>query len=154
MRAGGGERDAVRVDEGAELRAPLDHPLRRLAEGLGAARPDLDLGGDQLPDEVLLELRARGRRLEFLEPVGELERVGVEERELLLDGDGQVVGVLERLACECDLLLRREPLRVTHATIVFEAVSTIWSRRLASSNASQQRGARLVRARDARPAAT
>ena len=54
---------------------------------------------------MLLELRARGRRLELLEPVGELERVGIEERELLLDGDGEVSRGVERLAREPDLLV-------------------------------------------------
>ena len=59
----------------------------RLGEVGAAAGAHLDLGGDQLADEVRLELGAARRRLQLLEAVDELERLGVEERELLLDRD-------------------------------------------------------------------
>ena len=75
------------VGERRELRAPLADLRGGLAEGLAAAGPDLDLGGDQLADEVLLERGAARRRLELLEAVDERRALGVEERELLLDRD-------------------------------------------------------------------
>ena len=40
-----------------QLRPPLAHPLRRLGERLAPAGAHLDLGRDQLADEVLLERR-------------------------------------------------------------------------------------------------
>ena len=152
MCAGTGERDTVRIRERAELHATLRHPLRGLAERLAPARLHLDLGRDQLAHQMLVELALCGAGLEFLEPVRQLERLGIEERELLLDRDGQVVRVLERIARERDLLVRREPLRVSHATIVFEAALTAGSRRFASSSDRPPHCVLPVRARDARPA--
>ena len=58
----------------------------------------LHLGGDQLADEVRLERRTARGRLHLLEPVDEVERLRVEERELLLDRDGEILGRLEALA--------------------------------------------------------
>ena len=61
-----------------------------LRERRAAPRLDLDLGGDQLADEVRLEHGAQRSRLHVLEPVDEAERRRIEQRELLLDGDGEV----------------------------------------------------------------
>src|SRR5207237_7174965 len=61
-----------------------------------------------------LELRAGGGRLELLEPVRQLERLGVEERELLLDRDREVGRRLEPLPGERDLLGRGQTLLVAH----------------------------------------
>ena len=68
-------------------RAALERRGRRLGERLAAAGADLDLGGDQLADEVRLELGAAGRGLQLLEAVDEPERHRVEDGELLLDRD-------------------------------------------------------------------
>ena len=70
----------------------------RLRPRLAAAGAHLDLGRDQLADEMRLERRAARGRLQLLEAVHELERLGVEDRELLLHGEGEVASVLERLA--------------------------------------------------------
>ena len=47
---------------------------------------------------MLLEGRAARRSLDVLEPVREVERLRVEDRELLLDGDREVGRGLELLA--------------------------------------------------------
>ena len=57
VRAGRCERDAGLVGELVQLLAPLADSRRHLVEGVAAAGADLDLGGDQLADEVLLERR-------------------------------------------------------------------------------------------------
>src|SRR5207253_2511106 len=84
MRPGGCEGDAELICKLRELRTTLGHPLRRLAEARAPSRLDLDLGGDQLADEVLVELRSGGAGLELLEAIRKLERLRIEERELLL----------------------------------------------------------------------
>ena len=75
---------------------------------------DLDLGRDELADEVLLERRAARGRLDVLEAVREVERLRVEDRELLLDRDREVGRGLELLARLRDQLVRREALLVAH----------------------------------------
>ena len=80
-----------------------------------APRLDLDLGRDQLTGQVALEsLSRRGRLDDVLEAVDELERVRVEERELLLDGDGEVVRSLESLPRLAQELVVRNSLCVAH----------------------------------------
>ena len=69
-----------------------------LVERLAAAGLDLDLGGDQLADDVALEVGSRHGGQQLLEAVHEPERVRVEERELLLDREREVLAVLELLA--------------------------------------------------------
>ena len=73
--------------EGEEPAAVVALALAQLGEALGAARADLDLGVDQLAadrfGERLVLLRSVA---ELLEAVRELEGLGVEDRELLLDG--------------------------------------------------------------------
>ena len=90
MRAGGAERDPARLGDVAELLPPLAEQRRGLGERVAAPGADLDLGRDQLADEVRLELRAERGLLELLEAVDETERLRVEERELLLDRDREV----------------------------------------------------------------
>ena len=87
-----------RLDEGGELGAPLGERRRDVGERLLLAGLHLDLGRDQLADEVRLERRALRGGLHLLEAVHEVERRGVEERELLLDRDGEVLGGVEALA--------------------------------------------------------
>ena len=66
------------------------------------------------------------RGLHLLEAVRQVERVRVEERELLLDRDREVRRVLELLARERDLLVRREPLLVAHGgSNLVEALSAV-----------------------------
>ena len=61
VRAGRAERDPEPVRELGQLGAPLAQRLRRLGEALAAAGLDLDLGRDQLADEMRLELGAARR---------------------------------------------------------------------------------------------
>src|SRR5207237_6986875 len=76
MRAGGSDCDAVRIDERPELSPALGHAVGCHGEGLAAPRLDLDLGGDELADEMLVELGSRGGFLQLFETPGQLERVG------------------------------------------------------------------------------
>ena len=115
MRAGRAERDAARLDERAELLPALAEERRGVGERVAAAGADLDLGRDQLADEMRLELGARRRFLQLLEAVDEVERLGVEERELLLDGDREVGHGVERRARVREHLLVAEPLLLAHA---------------------------------------
>ena len=115
MRARVRERDVEAVGELEELRAPLGHARDRLGERLALARADLGLGGDQLAREHAVEHRALRRRSEVLEAVDEVVRLGVEERELLLDGEREVVGGLEPLPGGAQLLVRGQTLRVSHS---------------------------------------
>ncbi len=93
------------LDERRELGAPLGERRRNVRERLLLPCLDLHLGGDELADEVRLETRAANRLLHVLEAVDEVERLGVEEGELLLDRDREVHGLLEAL-----VRLREEPL--------------------------------------------
>jgi hypothetical protein len=72
---------------------------------------------------VLVELRPGGRGLEVLVAVDEPERVRIEERELLLDGDGEVGAALERLT-------RRRQLLLGCPTLLFAD----WTRRLTQAS--------------------
>src|SRR5581483_7740514 len=103
--AGGAELEPELAREGLELPAPSRHTRRRLGEVRALPRPHLRLRGDQLPDQVVVDLGAGGRGLQLLEPVDEVERLRVEQRELLLDGDGEVGAVLVRGARARELLL-------------------------------------------------
>ena len=114
VRPGGAEEEAHRLDERLQLRAALGHHAGDVGEALLAPRPDLDLGGDELADEMLLECRAARRSLDVLEPVREVERLRIEDRELLLDRDREVGRGLELLARTRDQLVRRETLLVAH----------------------------------------
>jgi hypothetical protein len=114
---GGSEGNAQRLGEPKELRAPLGEPGGRLLEVVATPGTDLDLGRDQLPDQVLLERRVLGGGLELLEAVGQPERLRVEDRELLFDGKREVPRRLVLLAREADLLLGSEALGVSHGPL-------------------------------------
>ena len=115
VRADRAEQHALVARERVQLRAALGHLRGRLAELGALAGAHLDLGRDQLADEVRLEVGAARRRLEILEAVDQLERPGVEDRELLLDREREVGSVLERVARERELLVGRELLFLAHA---------------------------------------
>ena len=142
VRAGRAERDAERVDEGLQLRPPLRHRGRHVGEGLAAARLDLDLGRDQLADEVILERRPLRRRLHLLEAVDEAERDRVEERELLLDRDREVGARVEALPGGGQELLVTEALLVTHAAEGSRTVRAVGARHPPSSSARRWRRGR------------
>src|SRR6201999_3433374 len=64
---------------------------------LAAAGPDLDLRGDQLAGDRLAQPRVVGGGVaQPLEVPDELERLGIEHGELLLQADGEVGGCLKR----------------------------------------------------------
>ena len=98
VRAGRAERQPHRLDEGAQLGASLDERRRHVGEALAAPRLHLHLGRDQLTDEIRLERRPGGGRLDVLEAVDEIEGLGIDECELLLDGDGEVLAGVEPVA--------------------------------------------------------
>ena len=95
-------------------RAPLDDESGRLGERLAAPGPHLDLRRDELAHEMLLERRAARRGLQLLEVGRERERLGVEEGELLLDGEREVLALVERRACAREQLPPGLLLRFTH----------------------------------------
>src|SRR5690349_14248550 len=114
MSADAGERDPKSPRELVELNAALADLRGRLGKAFAATGSHLDLRGDQLADEVLLERGSLRRRLQLLEPVRQRQRLGVEDGELLFDREGEVGAVLVRLAGRADLLVRGEILRVAH----------------------------------------
>ena len=122
MRAGAGKGDSERLGQLAQLGAALAEQHGGLLESLAAAGADLDLGRDQLADEMRLERGALRGGLQLFESVRERERLGVEDGELLLHGNGEVVRLLELLSSEGELLLGSEALRVSHSTTL-ETVS-------------------------------
>ena len=124
VRTYGGKRDSEAAGELLELCAPLADLHCRLGEARATARSDLDLGRDQLADEVLFERRPLRRGLELLEAVGETEGLRIENRELLLDRKGEVLPALVGLPREAELLLWGELLGVAHrgVTLVGEGL--------------------------------
>ena len=83
-------------------------------EGLDAPGLDLDLGGDQLAGERGLEGRAGRSGLHFLEPVDEVERDRIEQRELLFHGNCEVGARVEPLARVSKKLVSWNALLVAH----------------------------------------
>src|SRR5690348_14309032 len=116
MRADGREADADGVRQRAQLRAPLAQLLGRLGERLAPAGAHFCLGGDQLADEVRLQVGAAGRVLELLETVDELEARRVDERELLLDGEREVGRRLEARTRRREQLLVADLLLLAHGS--------------------------------------
>ena len=109
--------DALLVDvstHAEQERLPLGARAGNVRERRLLAGADLDLGGDELADEVLLDGGAARGGMHVLEPVREVERRGIEDRELLLDGDGEVRRRLELRTRSCDQLVRCDALFVTH----------------------------------------
>jgi hypothetical protein len=99
VRPGRCQPDAALRREAEEAQAGVVLPGDRVGEGRPLSRPDLDLGRDQLSGDRVRERRVRaGGILELFEPLDEVERVGIEDLELLLDPDREVLGVLEDLA--------------------------------------------------------
>ena len=115
MRAGAAERELQLARDTVELAAPLLHRGRRLAEVLAAAGAHLDLGRDQLADDVRCEIGLERRRIDLLEAIGERERVRVEQRELLFDGEREVGAGVEVVAALRDQLLPGDALLVAHS---------------------------------------
>ena len=109
--SGRAEPDVMRVRELEQLPPALDDPSGRLGERLAAPGAHLDLRRDQLPDQVLLEPGAFRSSLELVEVWRERERLRVEERELLLDGEREVLTAVEGFASIRQELL---PRRFTH----------------------------------------
>ena len=73
---------------------------------------------------MALERRPASGRLNLLEAVDEIVCLRIEERELLLDCDGEIGGVLEPLARLRDQLLGRDTLLLTHGrTTLNEALT-------------------------------
>src|SRR5262245_46301390 len=110
------ERDPEDGCQRRQLGAALAHPLRDLCETGTRTCADLDLACDQLADEVLVHGGAGGCRLHLLEPVHQRQRLGVEERELLLDRDREVGAAVERIARAPDQLVVGNLLRFPHGS--------------------------------------
>jgi hypothetical protein len=99
MGAGGAERDAVLAGQREQAAARVGLADAGVVDVRAGAGADLDLRRDQLPrDRVRQHGIGRARVAQHLEARGELERRGVDERELLLDADGEVGRPLEGLA--------------------------------------------------------
>ena len=75
VRPGRAEQEPHRLDERPQLRSALGDRGGNVRERLLLAGSDLDLGGDELADEVLLERGAARGRLDVLEAVREVERL-------------------------------------------------------------------------------
>ena len=135
------------------LRSPSERG--GVGERVAAAGAHLHLGGDQLADEMRLELRSLRGFLELLEAVDEVERLRVEKRELLLDCDREIGHGLELRAETREHLLVAEPLLLAHAkkpTYAFAARGTSgnwWSsvRTCGSSARAGPTGSQSVKAR-------
>ena len=102
------------VRQAEELGAPLAETLRRLREVGTPAGADLDLGRDQLADERAVEVAPDRGGLELLEAVYEPERLGIEDRELLLDREREVLRLVESFPGETQRLIRARALRLCH----------------------------------------
>ena len=112
--AGRAQHRAERSGEGAQLGTAFTHSLGRLREARAPPGAHLDLGGDELADEVLLDRRPSRGSLQLLESVDERERLRVEEGELLLDRERQVGAAVVGLARLPDQLVVRDTRRFTH----------------------------------------
>ena len=99
MGAGGTEAYPLPLREAEQPAAAIALGGERSRQVLSAPGADLDLRGDQLTGERLRQHRvSRGRRPQLLEAGHQAELLRVEQRELLLDPDGAVGRVLERLS--------------------------------------------------------
>ena len=144
VRAGRTERELLLARERMDLRAALLHLRGRFLKAGAAAGADLDFGGDQLTDDVLGELGAVGGRLQRLEAVRQLERLGVEQRELLFDRDRQVGAGFELGAVAREQLLPRALLFLAHSRERSRAVAGGGARRRPTTSARRQPAARPV----------
>ena len=124
VRARRTEQEPHRLDEPLELRSALRHGGRNIRERLLLAGANLHLGGDELAHEVLLERRPTRGRLHVFEAVREVERVRIEDRELLLDGHREVGRSLELSPRLRDQLVGGDTLLVAHRrTTVVEVLA-------------------------------
>jgi hypothetical protein len=98
MGAGGGQPHAALGGEREQPHARLALPGERVVDVGPAAGANLDLGRDQLPGDRLREhlVLERGSG-QLLVALGQPERAGVEDRELLLDAHREVLGGVEDL---------------------------------------------------------
>ena len=98
VRAGRGEQHAAVGRQPEQAGARLALALGRVGEALALPGPDLDLRADQLPGHRLGQHRiGSGGLLQLVEALVERQRVGFEDRELLLDSHSEVRRGLERL---------------------------------------------------------
>src|SRR5918995_5217166 len=114
VRAGRAERDSVSGGQLDNLAAALRHRSRHFRERVAAPRAHLYLGGDELSDEVTLELGTSRRGEELFEAADHVEAVRIEDGELLLDRNREVTCALVLLAREAKLLYGTQALGVTH----------------------------------------
>src|SRR5262249_15190280 len=139
----GAQRDRKRLDDRCELCPPFRHPCWHLRKARAAPGLDLDLGRDQLADEMWVDGRSARRGLDVLEPVHEVERGRVEEGEFLLYRHREILPGLELLAREPELLVRAQTLLVAHGSGQIRAMRRAAAVRLPpSSIASQWRASR------------
>jgi hypothetical protein len=97
MRRRRAERDAARAGQREESVARVALAGDRVVQVIPPAGDDLDLAGDQLPGDLRVEDRVllRGGVAQLLEARHEVQRRRVEDRELLLQADGEVRRLLE-----------------------------------------------------------
>ena len=112
--AGGAECEAERLDERDQLVTAVGDQPRHIRERLDLAGLDLGLGGNQLSGEVPLGFGAGRGRLDVFEAVDEVERDRIEQRELFLDGHGEIGGLLEALTGVSEELICWNALLVAH----------------------------------------
>jgi hypothetical protein len=98
-----------------ELAAPLLHRCGRLAEVVAAAGSHFDFGCDQLTDDVRRQVGLDRRCVELLEAPGELERLRVEDRQFLFDGEGEIGALVERVTRRREELLPGDALFLAHS---------------------------------------
>ena len=106
VRGRGAESDTPTLGEGEQLAAQLALARDRIGEVRAAAGDDLDLGGDELAGEVLVQRRrALGSAVtQLLEALCQVEALRLEDGELLLEPDSQVAcsGEQRRRTIEID----------------------------------------------------
>jgi hypothetical protein len=92
VRAGRAEGGALALGQGEEPPPVLALAGERVLDVLAAARGDLDLRGDQLARDRGGQQRVGlGGLAQLVEAPYHVQRLGVEDRELLLEPDGQVL---------------------------------------------------------------
>ena len=105
--AGGRELDAELVRGREEARPVLPLTLHRFCERLRLARANLDFRGDELARNRVSEHLVRlARGVELLEAVHQIERLGVDQGELLLKADREIDGGSEELAGLVEIQVR------------------------------------------------
>jgi hypothetical protein len=104
MRAGGSQSNPLCRGEGEKTPPSLALAHERILQICADARDDLDLGGDQLPRDAVVKHVVRLCRVaQLLEARAQIERVGIEDRKLLLYADGEVARLRERLGYRVEI---------------------------------------------------